>query len=314
MMPEPAPSAPDSITAADSAAVTRPPHRKRGFYFWFKWSVRGGVVFVILLAFMIGLDTFFYYPSRVMAGTPKADFGLDFDEVSFPARDGTRLVGWFLPARGVPRGTIVHFHGNAENMSTHILFVQWAPAAGYNLFVFDYRGYGKSAGSVTRAGTISDGHGAIDYVLSRKDVDPGRLFVIGQSLGGAVATVVAAERPEIRALVLDSTFSSYRRIATLHLQKTMMLESPARMLAAGLVSSGYEPIDYITRISPRPVLIIASENDEICYPELSRELFDAAREPKELWIVPGARHTEAFVNAQDEGVRRVAKLFDGAAK
>lgn len=286
--------------------------RRRRRWFWIRWTVRGAALLGVAVALMIGCDSFFYHPSRTMFGTPAA-FDLEFEEVTFPARDGTQLSGWFLPARGRPRGTIVHFHGNAENMSTHISFVAWAPASGYNLFVFDYRGYGQSRGSVSRAGTISDGHGALDYVLSRPDVDPARLFILGQSLGGAVATVVAAERPEVRALLLDSTFSSYRRIAALHLQRSLVLEGPARLLAAGFISSGFDPIDYIPRIAPRPLLVIASECDSICFPELSRELFEAAGEPKEYWVVAGGEHTAAFASDTDEAIRRAMRFFDAVA-
>lgn len=267
---------------------------------------------------MIGCDSFFYYPSRNTFYTP-AVWALPYESVTFQARDGVMLDGWFIPARRPlqappdfrPKGTVIHFHGNAENMTSHIAFVHWFPDEGYNLLAFDYRGYGKSEGSVSRAGTILDGHAAVDYALSRPETAPGKLFIFAQSLGGAIATVVAAERPEVAAVVLDSTFSGYRRIAAAHLSK-MMPAFMARAAAAGFVSDGYDPIDYVARISPRPLLIIAGSADEICYPELGRELFDAAREPREFWLIQGAAHTEAIDNLEHEAIRRITACFESA--
>ncbi|QOJ13480.1 MAG: alpha/beta hydrolase [Planctomycetia bacterium] len=296
--------------ACGPVAESRAARRRR--FGAFRWGVRAAAVLALAGMFMFGLDGCFYYPSRVIEDTP-ADFDLAFEEVRFPSRDGTMLSGWFLPAAGEPRGTIVHFHGNAENISTHVGFVAWAPAAGYHLLVFDYRGYGKSEGRTTRAGTILDGHAAIDYILTRPEVDPRRLIVIGQSLGSAVAAVVAADRPEVRGVILESPFSRYRDIATHHLRQVFQFELPSRTLAASLVSSGHEPIDAIARIAPRPLLVIVSGEDPICPPHLGQALFAAAAEPKSLWKLPHGGHTEAFVSHTAEAIRRVNELVDRAA-
>lgn len=293
--------------AAPIAAKRRP----RIWWRRFKWTVRIAFLAWIVSVFVFGCDGRFYYPSRSIVDTP-ATYNLKYEDVSFKAKDGVKLSGWFMPAKGAARGTVIHFHGNAENMSTHVAFVFWVPTAGYNLLTFDYRGYGTSEGSVTRAGTVLDGHAALDYVLSRADVDPKRVYVIGQSLGGAVATVVAANRPEIRALVLDSAFSSYRRIAQLHLRRILHSDWLARAAVGQLISDTFEPMDVIAKIAPRPLLVIASECDEICFPELARELFDAAGEPKTLWSVPGASHTEAFSVAAQQFQERIIRCFESA--
>ncbi len=82
----------------------------------------------------------FYYPDQEVHDLP-ARHGLKFEEVTFSSRDGTRLSGWFIPAVGTPQGTVIHFHGNAQNMTSHFGFVSWLPQAGFNLFVFDYRNH-----------------------------------------------------------------------------------------------------------------------------------------------------------------------------
>jgi uncharacterized protein len=257
---------------------------------------------------VVGFDGFFYYPDHRVYYTPD-QFQLAFEDVTFRASDGVQLSGWWLPAAGQPKGTVVHFHGNAQNMTSHFMFVYWLPQAGYNLLVFDYRGYGKSSGRVTRAGTIRDGLAAIDYALARPDVDPQRLFVFGQSLGGAVAIVAAAQRPQVRAVAVDSTFSRYRRIAALHVERSLRSSSAGRLVSWAALSGEYDPVDFVGQLSPRPLFIIVSGSDQICFPELGRELFAAAKEPKTLWEVPGIGHTEALDLREDETRRRLIEFF-----
>ena len=109
---------------------------------------------------------------------------------------------------------MIHFHGNAQNMTAHFGFVSWLPALGFNLFVFDYRGYGTSAGTPNRRGVYEDSLAALDYIAARPDIDHNRLLVLGQSLGGANAVAAVGSRPiaGIRAVVVDSAFAAYQDI------------------------------------------------------------------------------------------------------
>ena len=280
----------------------------------FKWAVRLSVLALILgYVVLVGFDGKFYYPNHKLYDRPD-DFRLKYEDVHFTTGDGLTLAGWFLPAVGSPaRGTVVHFHGNAANISAHVSLVSWLPYEGYNVLMFDYRGYGDSEGSVTRSGTIADGHAAIDYALSRPDVRSLPLFVYGQSLGAAVAIVVAADRPEVAAVVAESPFSGYRRVAALHAQRLLHFEWLAKGAAAVTISSGYDPIDVVDRISPRPLLVIAAEEDDICFPEMARELFDAAKQPKDFWLAEQCGHLEVLM-VHDRGLcDRVISLFDSAS-
>ena len=72
------------------------------------------------------------------------------------APDGTKLHAWFLPAGGTARGTVLHLHGNAANVSNHLPLVAWMPARGYNVLMLDYRGFGKSEGRPTLDGIVED--------------------------------------------------------------------------------------------------------------------------------------------------------------
>lgn len=284
----------------------------------FRWAIRAAVLLLLIGLVMRGADGLFYYPSRHTWYSPR-EFGLLHEAVTFEASDGVRLSGWFLPATThrlgpgqKPGGTVVHFHGNAANITNHVALVAWLPPAGFNVLMFDYRGFGESEGRVTRAGTVLDGHAAIDYALSRPEVDPQRLFLFGQSLGGAVATVVAAERPEVRAVVLDATFSGYRRIAAAHLQRTVFSRWLAEGLARLLISSGYEPLEHVEQIAPRPLLVIASPDDSICFAPLGRELYEAAAEPKKFILLSRGEHLEGVVENVDGVQGRIVEFLDTA--
>jgi len=233
------------------------------------------------------VQSMFYYPDRVRYETPDA-LGLRYESVQFKSADGTRLSGWFIPAVGrqnpkEAKGTVVHFHGNAQNMTSHWRFVSWLPRQDYNVFVFDYRGYGESEGKPEPKGVFEDSGAALNYVRSRGDVDPERLFVFGQSLGGtnAIAVVGSGNRAGVMAAAIESTFYSYSSIAN------------DKLPGAGLlVGNDYAASKFVAAISPIPLLLIHSTADDAIPHAHSQRLFAEAREPKRLIEIPGAGHLE----------------------
>lgn len=282
-----------------------------------QWTKQGSVIMFAGLAvamIAVGCNGLFYHPSDVVYYQPD-ELGLRYEDVYFTTSDDVRLHGWFLPAEGPrpARGLVVQFHGNAANVTNHIALVAWLPPAGYDVLLFDYRGFGRSEGRVTRAGTIRDGHAALDYALTRPEYQPGRLFVLGQSLGGAVAAVVAADRPEVSAVVLEATFADYREIAARHVRALVQIDALARGIARLLISDGHDPIDVIDRISPRPLLVIAGGADTTCFPELGQKLYEAAGEPKEWLLIDEAGHFQALEFAPDRVSRAIRRTFDRGA-
>jgi uncharacterized protein len=266
-------------------------------------------------------DGFFYYPNRHVYGVPE-EMGLACESVSFTATDGPRLDGWFFPAvtvadgpqsggspRSAAKGTVLHLHGNAGNMTGHFEHVAWLPATGWNVLCFDYRGYGRSQGTTTREGTVLDAHAALDYLLSRPDVDPARIVGFGQSLGGAIGIVLGAERSEIRGLATDGAFDSYRRIASCHIRHNPLLMCVAWWVPSVLMSNGHDPIDCIGRIAPRPVLIIHGTEDEVVPVQMAERLYHAAGDPREIWLVQGADHYDPLREHGDEGRARLLDFF-----
>ncbi len=256
-------------------------------------------------------DRLFYHPTRQVYNDP-AMFGLRFEPAPFPS-DGLTLDGWFFPASG-PRcaGTVVHCHGNAGNITAHFLHVGWLPAAGWNLFCFDYRGYGRSEGHPSRAGLIADAHAAIDYVKTRPDVDPRRVTVLGQSLGGAVGIVAAAERGDIAALAVEGAFSHYRRIAAWHMRRNPLLWPFAGIVPRLFMTRGHDPIDHVSRVAPTPLLIIHGCEDDVVPSAMAEELYAAACEPKQLWLIDGVGHYAAFEDLADIARPRLLRFFSDA--
>ena len=331
-----------ALSASGPAGATDAEVARKKRWRRIKWTVRiAAVLFVIGYLRFVGLDGKFYYPNDEDYGQP-AEFGLTCEDVSFQTSDGLILHGWFLPAsqkatgsepdsladtddaaelgacpplrRPTAKGLVVHFHGNAANVTAHLSLVAWLPKAGYHVLMFDYRGFGKSQGHVTRAGTIRDGHAALDYALSRPEAKDLPLFFYGQSLGGAVAIVVAAERHEVRAVVAESTFSTYRGIAARHAQRLVHIRWLANLLATCTISAGFDPLDAVPRLAPRPLFVIAAEDDDICFPKLARELYDAAAEPKFYWLVPEAEHLGIVLAAGRELTNRVCRFFEDACR
>ncbi|MHC5023572.1 MAG: alpha/beta hydrolase [Planctomycetota bacterium] len=257
-------------------------------------ATRWAVILAILVVFLrMGgcMESLFYVPTRGPT-TPPAKYGAE--PLWFDSADGTRLHGWFIPAAavvtdGLPPATILHVHGNAGNIESHVWFTEYLPAAGFNLLVFDYRGYGQSEGRARRRHQlIADTHAALDALLARPDVDPLRIGMYGQSLGGSIGLNVMADRPEIRAAVIESAFDSWRTIAA----NAIGGSSPgpvSRAVATICIPDGDRPADAIARID-RPLLLLHGTADHIIPIAHSRRLAAAAAGPVELVELPGGDH------------------------
>jgi len=250
---------------------------------------------ILVSVTLAGCMQVFFQPHRAKIITPD-QLGLTHEEVRFRTSDGLELHGWLLPAEGEAAGTVLFLHGNAENISTHILSVSWLPARGFNVFLFDYRGYGASEGKPTLSGVQEDIDAAMRTLLARTDIHRNRIIVFGQSLGGSLAAYYVAHcacRDHIRALVIDSTFSSYAGIVREKLASSW-LTWPFQWLPSLTVDERFSPLPAMKMISPIPLLVIQGDRDAIVPLHHAQRLYDAALEPKQLWIVAGAGHIQAL--------------------
>lgn len=210
------------------------------------------------------------------------------------APDGIELHAWLIHSKNKkPIATVIQFHGNGENMSSHFLSLAWLTHFNIDVLTFDYRGYGESTGSPNRAGLIQDGVAVVEW--AQKNARCKKLFLVGQSLGGAVSvlTYVQNKPKQVEALILESTFASYREITRKKLNQ-FWLTWPLQWPLSFLVSDELSPIDVIKDVN-KPLVFLHSETDPVVPYASGMLLYEAANTPKELWKIPWGGHLSAFV-------------------
>ena len=259
------------------------------------------LLLLIILVCSAGCTSLFFYPRQQLLDNPTAQ-KFSPEDIWFKASDGVNLHGWFFSGGPKATGTVLVLHGNAENLSTHVNSVLWLVQSGFNLFIFDYRGYGKSEGSPGIEGVHLDAEAALETLLTMPRAGGKQIVVLGQSLGGAIAVYTTANSPykdKIAALVIDSAFSSYRLIAREKLSQ-FYITWPLQYPLSFLVSDFYSPIRWIKKVSPVPLLIIHGEQDPVVPIHHGQMLYDEALQPKNFWMswMPG--HVTSFA---DERVR-----------
>ena len=253
-----------------------------------------------------GGNQLFYFPTRDEPSTPAA-WGLNFEHIDFKSGDGTPLHGWFIPAKGKTaksaKGTIVFSHGNAGSIGHHLGFCVWLAEASYNVILYDYRGFGKSGGTVDRRGMIDDVKAAFAYALKRPDIDTTRLVSYGHSLGGAQSVTALGESPVkgLRAVVIDGAFASYQAMARII----------GGQLGASLVTDELSPRDFVEKLTPVPLLVVHGTRDEVVPVSQGRQLYETAREPKTFFEVKTGRHGTALSDDGGAYRRKMIAWLDG---
>jgi fermentation-respiration switch protein FrsA (DUF1100 family) len=217
---------------------------------------------------------FIYYPSRALAADP-ASVGLGFRDVTFTAADGVPLHGWLIAGR-TPT-TLLYSHGNGGNIGDRVSIARLlVDQLGVAVFMYDYRGYGRSQGAPSEAGLVRDAVGARAALL-REGVAPDQIVYLGRSLGAAVTVELALAHPP-RGVVLESPFTSVRAMAN------------AVLPGAGyLFRTRWDSLAKIGRLKA-PLLVIHGESDEVIPFAHGRALFDAAPEPKTFVTLRNSRH------------------------
>lgn len=253
---------------------------------------------LLMLLVLSGCSSMIFLPEKKTYVTP-AMLHINSEDVYFHSGKYV-LHGWWLHAKQPVKGTVLFLHGNAENISTHIASVYWLPAEGYDVFLFDYRGYGLSGGKPDLPGIQQDYAAALDYLFRRPDADKTNVFVLGQSLGAAVVLVGTDSSPyksRLRGIIVEGAFTSYRRVAREMFGRfwlTWLFQWPLSLT----INDDYRPVDHIAGISPTPILLIHSEQDEVIPFHNALDLYAAAHEPKTLWVVKNVSHIQAFMKPE----------------
>ncbi|MFH0826259.1 MAG: alpha/beta hydrolase [Candidatus Omnitrophota bacterium] len=252
----------------------------------------GSVLLMLYLKYIESRAVFFpekeieYYPSEV---------SLPFEDVSFPTSDGLKLNGWFIAQPGAAY-TLLLFHGNAGNIGHRLDKLLTLRPTGANIFIMDYRGFGKSEGRISEKGFYLDAKAAYDYLVEIRKIPPEQIILYGESLGTA-AVIDLAAKVKVKAIIVEGGFSRGRDMAT-------------RMypfIPNFLFSDSYNSLKKIKSVDV-PKLFIHSRDDEIVPSSLARKLYLVSQEPKEFVEINGG-HNSAFMDSKEEYISAIASFI-----
>jgi len=223
---------------------------------------------------------------------------LPLEDVWFEAEDGTRLFGWYAPSTVTP-AVLLWCHGNAGNIIHRLDNLAYLHQLGLSVFLFDYRGYGRSTGRPSEAGLYQDALAAYAYLTKTRGIEASRIVIFGRSLGGAVAGDLASKRPAA-GLILESTFPSVEAMA-----RTYYFGFPAHWF----VGARFPLADRLKQVR-MPVLVIHGALDEVVPFELGRQVYEAAPSPKAFYPVAGADHNNLYVAGGRPYYQRLKQFVD----
>jgi fermentation-respiration switch protein FrsA (DUF1100 family) len=243
-----------------------------------------------------------FQPAASLEKSP-ADVGLEFEEIFFSTRDNVRLHGWFVPHRDA-KSTLVWFHGNAGNISHRVDNLKLLhERVKVNVFIFDYRGYGRSEGRPSEEGTYLDGEAALEAIAKKiGDDSRQKMILFGRSLGAAIAAEMAT-RVASQALILESPFISIPEMA-----RVIFPFIPI----APFLRTQYDVRQKIKKIKV-PLLVLHGDRDEIVPFEHGKIVFDAAPEPKTFFTIAGAAHNDTYVIGGEIYFRQLKQFIDESA-
>lgn len=251
-----------------------------------KWPYLVSLILVMGASFYIFYpkieDFFIFFPESNFDLTPK-DLNLNYKDVFFNTEDGKRLHGWFFPLEE-EFPVILFCHGNAGNISHRLDNIRLLLEQKLQVFIFDYRGYGKSSGRPSENGLYKDGLAAYEYLVGERHIPPHQIMLFGRSLGAAIAIEVAL-RKNVRSIIMESAFTSTKDMA-----RTMFLFYPFSYI----LPANYNNLEKIAHVDV-PKLLIHGEEDEIVPYTMADKLFNASKDPKYFFRIKGAGHNDTYI-------------------
>jgi dipeptidyl aminopeptidase/acylaminoacyl peptidase len=292
----------------------------------FNWKrIFGFAIIVILLTLVVGANWLardraraIIHPTRFLPSSTPEQFDIqDYQNVTFSSLDGLNLRGWYMPPKN--GAVVIVLHGHGGNRDQLLLDTSFLIKQGFGALLYDARNCGESDGEMTTLGLkeIDDVRGALAFVQAQPGVDPKRIGIMGHSMGGATGIMAAAQTQDFRAVVSESAFSSLESLIRGNIQQLLGLPAfPFAPLTifwgqveTGVDIQGVKPVLEINAISPRPILLIHGGLDDTIPVENAYQLYEAAREPKELWIIAGAYHCCLPQVGGEEYSRRIVEFF-----
>jgi dipeptidyl aminopeptidase/acylaminoacyl peptidase len=253
------------------------------------------------------------YPRRGPVRAPEDSASLGLRDVSFASRNGTTLRGWFVPSKN--GSSIVLVHGSGADRSSLLPELRALVTDGFGVLALDLPGHGESDGVVTFGiAPVEAVEGAVDFLTKAADVHDGRIGVAGFSYGGAIAARAAASDCRMRAVALIATpadaidqtraeYAPYGRAA--------QIGAFAVYWIRGIDLHGERPVDYVGKIAPRPLLIVAGAEDTTVPMSETQSLLAAAREPKRFVLLPQGAHGQ-FAEADSTYLPTLRQFFESA--
>ena len=242
---------------------------------------------------------FLFFPEKVLEFYP-SQLEIPYEDVRFKNDEGLTLHGWFF--KGKRDHTLLYLHGNAGNIGGRLDKVQLLRRFGWNIFVFDYRGYGGSEGHPSIEGVVKDSESAFRYLTEKRKIPNEQIILFGESLGGAMAVHLAHQEP-VGAVILESTFTTLRDLAG-HIYK---------FLPAMAIPDVYRSVDLIRHIKA-PVMVIHGTEDAVIPFEMGKKLYDAAPHPKRLFAVPNAHHNDVYVVGKLDYLKEIEEFLASAGE
>ena len=251
----------------------------------------------------------FLHPARyIPAGNWLKQNNIPYQEIELTAADGVKLAAWYTPPKNGAVILVAHGYGSSRPEDIYTMFAQ----SGYGVLAWDFRAHGASGGEFSTLGYYEqlDVEAALDYALSQPDVE--HVGAWGGSMGAATIILTAAKRTEIEAVVSDSAFPT--------LEDVMRLNMPIEALQPLSVFFGewssvsdidqVRPVDEIGKISPRAVFVIDGWQGAAVIMNSPYRLYDAANEPKQIWVEDGVPHLGTYGNDPLDYKKRMTEFFD----
>ncbi len=256
--------------------------------------------------------------TRELSDETPADYKLEFEDVTVTNPDGMKLVGWFIPAEN--GAVIIMQHGYKSTRSELLNEAEMMHRHGYSVLITSIRAHDYSEGELITLGVyeVQDMEAWYQYLLTRSDIDPDKIGILGNSYGGMLSIQYAAQNKNIKAVVANSAFSSMKdTVSTSVKHFTGLPEFPFVPLivfwaeqSTGIKMEEIDATRWIPQISPRPVFLMQGGTDTVISPISGQVLYDAAGDPKELWFDPALGHVDFDKERSEEYETRVAAFFD----
>jgi len=239
------------------------------------------------------ITSLIFFPETSFYEHPR-DYRFDYEEVTIEIDAETRLFGWYLKTQKELKGALLHLHGNAGNISSRLSKVQGWLERGYDVFLLDYRGYGKSTGSIGyQDDLVQDAKAGLEWMIQNKKIAMNQVVFYGESLGSYPAIRLAVEH-QAQGLILEAPYTSFKELARKHYSTL-----PKMMTDCLLKNFEFPNEQWIHQIKI-PVLIIHGTLDETCPYDMGEKLFEMAPEPKTFFSVPGAAHNDLPIKSGED--------------